>query len=361
MENSYYPGLTSIRGIAALMVYLHHFNPFYKNQTILGLPVWGITKEFHIGVTIFFVLSGFLISMKYFEKQIDFKRFIWNRFTRIYPVYLLMTCLTFLFCVNQSGFTYDLLKVFFYNITFLRGFIDAMKFSLVAQGWSLTVEELFYFLAPIIFFLVLKFGKKILIILPFFLGIFGLLMGELSICMGWDFWGDSSFTFHYTFFGRSFEFLYGVLLAIMLKESNLEKLKNVCNPYLGLFLAVCSAYLLFVIGEVFDVEFGSMTHLGTFVNTVIIPIVVMTPLLYGCTINKHKFILLESKPLEIFGKFSFAFYLIHMGVIRTGLENMGLNSELKLFIALMVVSFMVWRYFEEPAQKLLKSLVSNNQ
>ena len=90
-SNSYFPGLTTLRAIAALMVYLHHVNPFPAKYHILGLPVWGIINEFHIGVTFFFVLSGFLIANRYFDTRVSFKKYIWNRFTRIYPVYFLIS------------------------------------------------------------------------------------------------------------------------------------------------------------------------------------------------------------------------------------------------------------------------------
>ena len=361
MKSNYYPGLTSIRAIAALMVYLHHFNPFYNNQTFLGFPVWGVVKEFHIGVTIFFVLSGFLITLRYFEKPIDFKHFLWNRITRIYPVYFLISSIAFIYEALQSGFTLSLLKVFFLNITFLRGFIDSMKFTLVAQGWSLTVEELFYIVSPLIFFYFTKYGKKTLIVLPIIFVFTGILISKFSFFFGWEFWGDFNFTFNYTFFGRSFEFIYGVFLAIVLKENKAKKLKIFANPYIGIFLAIFSAFLLFEISQICNVMFGTMTFLGILLNTVFIPIMVMTPLLLSFTVNKNKFKILESKSLEIFGKASYTFYLIHIGVFRLLLEYIGLKNELYILLALILISILIWRFFEEPSQKALKSLITNNE
>ncbi len=356
MNNNYFPGLTSIRAIAALMVYLHHFNPFNRNQNFLGIPVWGITKELHIGVTIFFVLSGYLITIRYFEKEVGFKRFLWNRITRIYPVYFLITFLTFLYEVLQSGFTLSLLKVFFLNITFLRGFFDNMKFTLVAQGWSLTVEEMFYLLAPLTFLLIIKYGKKMLIFIPICLGILGWLIGYVSTKLDLDFWGDNNFTFHYTYLGRSFEFMWGVFLALFIKDRNLDQFKKLGNPYFGILMAVVAAYGLYKIGEVNNSEFGSMTQFGTVINTVLIPIVVMTPLILSFTINQNKYQLFESKIFEILGKSSYTFYLIHMGIIRVGLNYIGIKNEFNMLVALLIVSFFIWCYFEEPIQKRLKIL-----
>lgn len=361
LNNNYFPGLTSIRAIAALMVYLHHFNPFYKNQTFLGIPIWGITKELHIGVTIFFVLSGFLITLRYFEKEVDFKRFLWNRITRIYPVYFLITFLSFLYEVLESGFTLSLLKVFLLNITFLRGFFDSLKFTLVAQGWSLTVEEMFYILAPVIFYLIIKYGKKMLILIPIFLSMLGWLIGYFSIKFDWNFWGDNYFTFHYTFLGRSFEFMWGIFLALLFRKGNLYALKKVGNPYLGIFMAVFAGYLLHKIGIANNKEFGNMSFIGTIINTILIPLLVMTPLILSFTINQNQYQFFESKIFEIIGKSSYSFYLIHMGIIREILYFLGLKSELHLFFTLLILSILIWRFFEEPSQKLLKSFVSNNK
>ena len=65
-----FDSLTSIRAVAAFMVYLHHFNPFIGIKT---LYIGDFISEFHIGVTIFFVLSGFLISYNYLGKKINIR------------------------------------------------------------------------------------------------------------------------------------------------------------------------------------------------------------------------------------------------------------------------------------------------
>ena len=57
---TYIPALTGIRAVAAYVVFLHHLS-FFNNGTLL----WQFTNEGHIGVTIFFVLSGFLITLRY--------------------------------------------------------------------------------------------------------------------------------------------------------------------------------------------------------------------------------------------------------------------------------------------------------
>jgi peptidoglycan/LPS O-acetylase OafA/YrhL len=74
-NSDYLPALTGIRAIAAYMVFVHHYNSF--DPKIVGQPVYDFFNELHIGVTFFFVLSGFLIAYKYFDKG--------NFDLRVYP------------------------------------------------------------------------------------------------------------------------------------------------------------------------------------------------------------------------------------------------------------------------------------
>lgn len=112
----------------------------------------------------FLVLSGLLICLRYIDR-LDFSKhwlatYARNRVARIYPLYLLLTLLTFM-VINSAG-RYDVtgqwasygrsdkLLVLGLNVTFLRGLFDQFKFTGIAPGWTLTVEELFYFSAPLL-------------------------------------------------------------------------------------------------------------------------------------------------------------------------------------------------------------------
>ena len=97
-EKEYFPALTGIRAIAALMVYMHHVNPvpdkFPEFKGFLG--------EFYVGVSFFFVLSGLLIGLRYSRTEINLKKYIVNRVARIYPMWFILTLITFIF-----GYTYN--------------------------------------------------------------------------------------------------------------------------------------------------------------------------------------------------------------------------------------------------------------
>ncbi|WP_139147353.1 acyltransferase family protein, partial [Hymenobacter lapidarius] len=104
----YYPSLTGIRAIAAYMVVLFHIaQDFQKEESheIISTIVLKFFLEWHIGVTIFFVLSGFLITIRYagrIEPSLGWaKKYMKNRFARIYPIYFLLTVTTFIETVQE--------------------------------------------------------------------------------------------------------------------------------------------------------------------------------------------------------------------------------------------------------------------
>ena len=93
--NNNYPALTGVRAIAAYMVFIHHNDIFKEN--IFGKLIHDFFTEFHVGVTIFFVLSGFLICNRYFEDEnFNFKNYFVKRLARIYPMYFILTTITFI-------------------------------------------------------------------------------------------------------------------------------------------------------------------------------------------------------------------------------------------------------------------------
>ena len=123
-----YPALTGLRWVAALCVWCHHFPPPLPMPEVMQ----AFLKELHIGVPIFFVLSGFLITLRYSEEaKFDrswLRNYARNRVARIYPVYFLVTVMTLmvlpLFAGEAIGW-----RVLVLNLTLLRGFFSEFLFT----------------------------------------------------------------------------------------------------------------------------------------------------------------------------------------------------------------------------------------
>lgn len=352
-EAIYFNSLTGIRAIAAFLVYFHHFNPVPKN-----FELHKIINELHIGVTLFFVLSGFLIALRYLDStSFSFINYIINRFARIYPMYFLLTTLTFI-VIFYNNFNYEQLLIYGLNISMLRGYFENFKFSGIAQGWSLTIEETFYFLAPF-FFLLIKRSKTYLILLPILFTLLGIiLVFFFSKINFFGFFSSFEFMFNYTFFGRCSEFFVGIGLALIYKN-DVPFFKNFKHFTLtGILGILISLYLLILIKG--DYDFGIRNPVGKIINTFFLPIFGISMLYYGL-IKEQTWIarILSNKLFIMLGKSSYIFYLIHMGIFESALSKLSKTNPYLFFsnfIILNIVSILLYKYLEEPMNNFIRKL-----
>ncbi len=205
----YVPALTGLRAVAAYLVFLHHYNPASP-----GSVAHRLFNQGYMGVSVFFVLSGFLLYHQYADAYLDntnwsWQRYLKNRFARIYPLYALLLVLTVgahWLADHPMG-----IGLFVLNLTLLKGFFDSYKFSGIAQSWSLTVEGCFYLTAPLLFGFLRRWGA--------FWVTAGLIGGGLGIwaalglLLGNDQVAPLPFVLFYTAIGRAFEFVLGMWLA----------------------------------------------------------------------------------------------------------------------------------------------------
>ncbi len=356
-NDSYFKPLTGVRAIAAYMVYLHHLNPIPKiyKETI----VYNFIQELHIGVTLFFVLSGFLIAYRYSSMiNFSFKKYMINRVARIYPMYFILTTLTFIVFATQNSEIRNSFSIpYLLNISFLRGFFDTFKFSGVAQGWSLTVEETFYILAPLIFLLINK-NKWAIIIQPITILLFGI--GMVLVFSRINFYGFFSsfeFMFNYTFFGRCLEFFIGIALAIAYK-SDLIKTKFKHFTLLG-FLGIIFSTLIMSFFKG-DYDFGIRHPMGKVTNTVVLPTIGIAIFYYGLLKEETVFSkILSSKLFVLLGKSSYIFYLIHIGIFAAFMHKFTTNY-IAIFIVLNIISILLFKFMEEPINNFIRNKFSGS-
>lgn len=162
----YFPGLNGLRALAALSVVVFHltvdFESFNLSPFLFGVMPDGKPKGFAMagfGVTIFFALSGFLITYLLLaekEKQeINIKNFYLRRILRIWPLYYLYL-IAALIVIFYFGLRFDggtLLLYIFYaaNIPFIFEnipFITETTLPFLRHYWSLGVEEQYYLFWP---------------------------------------------------------------------------------------------------------------------------------------------------------------------------------------------------------------------
>jgi peptidoglycan/LPS O-acetylase OafA/YrhL len=132
--------LDALRGIAALVVLIFHFS--LLSPDLLKFTKFGVT-----GVDLFFIISGFVITMSLDRIQFGYQ-FVINRFSRLYPTYWTAVIFTFgIICLNKYCFganpqtplpTHD----FLYNLTMFQYYFGIA--DLDGPYWTMIIEMLFY-------------------------------------------------------------------------------------------------------------------------------------------------------------------------------------------------------------------------
>ncbi|UOQ67516.1 acyltransferase family protein [Hymenobacter volaticus] len=356
--STYLPAFTGIRAIAAYMVFLHHFNPFYEGGSTPLLHY--LLVEFHIGVPVFFVLSGFLITLRYID-HIRFttawwKQYLRNRFARIYPMFFLITCLNFAWLYHQEG-TLDS-TVVLTNVLLLRGFFESIIYSGIPQGWTLTVEECFYLLAPIVFWLLLQRRIR-LWYMPF--GLLAIGCGLVFLFRPLEYYGlfaNFKFMLLFTFFGRCIEFFAGIQLALWYRRG---RIRRYAIPSLLTSIG-CLMTVAVLVGLVWirgPYAYGQEHPFGVAFNNVALPggiLVLFAGLLTEQTWLRQ---LLSSTLLQVLGKSSYIFYLIHFGVIQqfvhdlVPFEGKWLNL-ISIFLVLNLLAIALHYLVEQPLNNLIR-------
>ncbi|MDB5153969.1 MAG: acyltransferase [Mucilaginibacter sp.] len=382
---NYIPALTGVRALAAYLVFISHYAYIFDAKFPHFLRRFFL--EFHIGVTIFFVLSGFLIAFRYYDNfhltSDWFKQYLKNRVARIYPMYFLLTAGAFVYYYFTrdpsitNGFP-DAVGLFFMHITFVRGFFHDLNFTGIAQGWSLTVEECFYFSAPIIFFIARRFNKFYLQILA--ITGFGVLLVLIFRDINWyGFFGNFTFMMLYTYFGRCFEFFVGIQLALFVRKGGLERTNKIRFTYIGFIMIFVCVGVMSRLAIPQGWSAGLHNPFGIVTNNYLLPVCIAM-FFYGLiTESSHLKKILANPFVELLGKSSYIFYLVHLGYMNHMLHNLfnWLNAGafslydqwgvdwhspfeydslnlLYAFIVLNAISIFLFKFIEEPLNHYIR-------
>lgn len=155
------PSLNGLRAISVIIIVIHHF--FIQTPALRKLneneqlrPFIHFIQDGHLAVSIFFIISGFLITsllMKE-EKQtetISLKKFYLRRTLRIFPAYyFLLLCY---FGLHSLGFIHISGDSWLTALTYTKDFNYHQADWFTWHAWTLSIEEQFYLCWPFIFLL----------------------------------------------------------------------------------------------------------------------------------------------------------------------------------------------------------------
>ena len=235
---SYQKYIDGLRGFAiSLVIFYHYFSEFFLKKTING----GF-----IGVDIFFVISGFLISSIIFksleQNSFSFIDFYSRRIKRIFPALIVvlffsLICGFFVFLseeFKQLGKHVFGSSIFISNYIYLfeSGYFDIAGIAKpLLHLWSLAIEEQYYLIWPLILWVTYRLRLNfVFVILSLFIASFGLNLFYLS---------DSSIKSFYLSYCRFFELLAGSFIAALYNSRD----NQVNFPRIGLGYLASSRYL----------------------------------------------------------------------------------------------------------------------
>ena len=353
MKINYRPEIDGLRAIAVISVIFYHAK--------LTLFDYKIFEGGFIGVDIFFVISGYLISLLILKEleatgKFSFSYFYERRARRILPALIVVIMaslpLGWIYLLPESFI--EFIKSILYSLGFTSNFY--FHFSGLQYGtedgllkpflhtWSLSVEEQFYIFFPIILIIIYNFFKKYLLTVLLLGFILSLLIAEWSSRN----YPSASFYFLHT---RMWELIAGSLLAYFeisgKRLANNNRLNSIL-PFLGILLIGYS--IIFFNDKIFHPSFYT-----------VLPVIGVCLIIWFS--NKDEIItkILSTKILVGTGLISYSMYLWHYPIFAFARIKSDIPSQYDKFewiiltILLSIISyFFIEKFFRNKKTNFLK-------
>ena len=352
-KGRYIPEIDGLRAIAVLLVLFFHAG-FSK------------LSGGYVGVDVFFVISGFLITRLIIEEyqntgRFDFGRFYYRRARRLFPA--MFTTIAITLTVAVLLFTPQHLKRFggevIYSLFSLSNFFflsesgyfnTASDFKPLLHTWSLSVEEQFYFAWPAALLIALKLGRKPLAIAAI-IGIF-----IASLALNFSFSDGKSFltapfgqaitewlsngasTIYFFTPMRAFEFCIGAAFVFM-RKPNISTWFYEAMLLVGITLIIYSA-----------LSFDETTLFPSY--NALIPCIGTALAIFSCRAAPLSGSVLKSKPMVFMGLISYSVYLVHWPLIVFTkywlMRDLATLDKAVLVLASIALGFMLYKLVETP-------------
>ena len=304
----------------------------------------------YLGVDVFFVISGYLITSILYDEMVQGKfsiaRFYERRARRILPVqyFIMLLCLPLGYFLmlpeDLENFGQSLVATVFFSNNFLlyltSGYwVMEVDFKPLMHTWSLGVEEQYYFVVPILMLLALRLGKR-----PLAVGlilVFGLSLGFCQYMAG----ASPSFNF-LMLFTRAWELVAGAFVALYFRS----RLSGAFSEKYHGLLATLGVVLLTCSFITFDHD-----TLHPSVVT-LLPVAATMLILMFASPNNLAGQLLSRKIIVLLGLTSYGSYLWHQPIFAfarlVSLEPPSVWVMLLLSLLAIVLAMLSWKYVEAP-------------
>jgi peptidoglycan/LPS O-acetylase OafA/YrhL len=400
------PALTGLRFIAAFSVLLGHGLSWVLESSDVpsGILYW-LSQASGFGMTLFFVLSGFVIHYNYSSLVTEgglrgIGAYLWARFARLYPLFLLMMFIYVL--VSRRNFelwtghpeqfdsTLQALPYFLLSIhSWVYTVIDGNSLlSAIGGGspptWSISTEWFFYFAYLCIAWLILRSRAPLitfisaLIWCAVWIAISTSLYNRMPQINAWaaahfgpvadinEHQQDSfvRWLLYFSPYLRIGEFVLGAIIAqlfVQLRTRAVGAWENLAGTA-AFFAAAATVILITYLAYSQDVGVNIFRQMN--MNFALAP---SAALLVFCAARYRNVAswLLTSSPAIALGEASYSIYLIHSVVLVAAVRLTGSAAHgivydvvklLLLITAVLVISMMLYAYYEAPARKWLRQL-----
>ena len=337
----YRPHVDGLRAIAILFVLFFH----------AGLSIF---PSGFIGVDIFFVISGFLITGIIYESlqndQFSFINFYNRRLWRLQPIFICLLVVTTLLALifylpldlqqfSESASKAALFKSnkYFGTVT-TDYFAQDSKILPLLHTWSLSIEWQCYLILPLAIYLIYRifpthYFTKI---------IYGLTLLSLILYFSFVYPNQT----YYRFPSRIFEFLIGSCVAV-------NSIRFSLNKYFLEFVSTAAIGTLFYIATLNDISLD-------FPNAYAVILCLATGVLILAGDNHYKSIwlrFLSIKPVVFIGLLSYSLYIWHWPLFAL-LNYLDLKTPLIWLLAfsiVLIMAYLSWRFIEKPARQFSKT------
>lgn len=329
ISDDYRKEVDGLRALSVIIVIINHIN---KDLLPFG----------YLGVDIFFVLSGYVITASLLQNNnkklgIFLKNFYLKRFKRIFPTLFLVVVSTFILFSKIDYYFLStfitglfsligLSNLYLYNIS-LDYFSTAAKYSPLLHTWSLGIEEQFYLIYPLIIFFLFHSVKK-----PAFLKIFLIMVFSFSIVHFLLMYNENFSGAYFLTTSRIWQILLGCLI-LLFKTSNNKKYIFIDNGTIPLLIL----FLYIIYGPNFQVN----PHVTISIITSIF--------LLSTSKNSLSYKLLSKNFATNIGLLSYGLYLWHLPILTlkywSDNYSLKIEEELLIIISLTLLTFL---FFDVP-------------
>lgn len=337
VEFKYRPDVDGLRAIAVILVLLFHAGA-------------GFTGGF-IGVDVFFVISGFLITGLLCKEEragtYSLAGFWVRRVRRIIPAASFIVAITLIVGLvllfpsdlkdlAKSTIAQQLVvaNIFFWRDT--NYFAGPADFKPLLHTWSLAVEEQFYLFYPLLLITACRYCRRFAWVVLLLLAVISLGVSE---------WGVRTYTWatFYLLPTRAWELLIGALLVFVRLPRRSVPWRDNAATGLGLAAIVAAGWL-----------YDSSTRFPGF--TALIPCLATALIIYAnATQLTWVARVLASRPLVLIGLISYPLYLWHWPILAFFRYWMGHNLPVWVTVVALGISFplayLTWRYIETPFRR----------